>query len=267
MQRNSQQITKQQGGAVMALLVLAAVLTLMLLMRLPLTAAAPGVAVEAGLPGMSLDPLSQREQALAAKLVQLLTPFLLPEDFRLVVHEQAPLAPPPVSLAGAEAQGDAPDAQPSPAQPPLQVVLLINRPTLDADFETLLRQLLLPALGLSPAQTGALKIVAHPFAASNLPGAGSTAVGGIDVGQWSARLGRGLGELVAQLLPWLPVLLALSLAAVLLGLAVVLVGRLRGGPQTSATGLASLGELQRISREEPRRIANVLSQWMEQDER
>ncbi|GAB3379970.1 hypothetical protein NCG89_16675 [Spongiibacter taiwanensis] len=302
----SRQVSQQTGGAILALLVLGVLLSALLLLGLSLSAES---SVKAGGPSSTRfaeavsgplvqplgsdrsldgdwDPRSRREQALAAKLAHLLSPFFAADEFRIAVHDGPLLGgalasqqqPAEASAAEAALPGDGSTGREGDAQPqqssPLQVILLVNRPAIDGQFELLLRQILLPALGLGPEQAGALRVIAHPF--SGPPGSadadttGSVAAMSADaIRQWPARLGVGLSLVVGHLLPWLPVLLTLLLAVVLVALVAVVIGRVRqrGALPNGVSATQSLGELRRISREEPRRIANVLSQWMEQDER
>lgn len=296
------QVSQQAGGAILALLVLGALLSVLLLLGLSLNAgstekaAGPGSTTFANAlsrpltpkpasEGSGWDPRSQRERALAAKLAHLVSPFFSADEFRIAVHDGPVLHGGPTSQGQTadESVGEAalqragsplPEGGSRPQQnSPLQVVLLLNRPSIDGEFESLLRQILLPALGLGPEQAAALRVVAHPFnaaAAGRTVGAANPDFAGAHtIAQWPARLGQGLSLAAGHLLPWLPVLLTLLLVIVLVALVAVVIGRLRqrGSAINRVVAGQSLGELRRISREEPRRIANVLSQWMEQDER
>jgi hypothetical protein len=197
------------------------------------------------------DLQSQREAVLETKLRTLLRPIITPDDMRLLVH-----------YAGVSA---APDSAIGNNQHAVKVVILLNRESIDPELQRLIRQLLLPALGLNAAnvteqeELATLQLVARPF----LDNANQV---------WYASFS--------------------DLDIVLVGLAIFLSGLFglmfwqsayRGSFDRSplaygaiahgVTGRKPLrhGEsasegLQALSQHEPRRIANVLSQWMEQDE-
>lgn len=184
------------------------------------------------------DAVSRREAILEDKLSRLLTPLLAARELKILVSfaEASPIAESESESVAATSGGGESLTTLKP-----QVVILLDASRDHGEIEPVIRDLVLSALAL---QESDLRIVRQVF---REPGSYQ---------EW---------------LPPLRVLNMMLTAAIALAAALALLSLRSASPQSRpATSVEDyrldFQGLHSLSKDEPRRVANVLSQWISQDE-